>query len=225
MSTPYNEPGSQESPGQQHLRQLRARHPRFHYEEFSLDLQEGDENALLAQYQFRLEPDIVFTPRTKILGVDGALVDQFPREHLENLFFHVGLVEMLSYWKAAAPAEIVIHAGALDSHQTEWWLDLLRRGMGEYFYINHLDWRAPDFVRIVSQGPRRAVPIEMEKSRSAGERSGTAERSDLVLASGGKDTVVTLETLRTAGRPFDCMALNPTKAAFAVVQEAGCERL
>ena len=47
---------------------------------------------------------------------------------------------------------------------------------------------------------------------------------DLVLTSGGKDSVVTLELLRQAGRPFDCLLLNPSEAAFAVARQASLSK-
>ncbi|MSO21099.1 MAG: hypothetical protein EXQ56_11695 [Acidobacteria bacterium] len=246
--------------GQARLRELRVRHPRFHYDGFQLS-HRPDEATLRVEYRFRLEPDIVFTPKLKIQGVDTARFNRLPREALDNFFFHIGLVEMLSYWKAAAPAEIVVHAGVLNAEQIEWWLDLLRRGMGEFFYVNQLDWRAPEFVRIVINAsahssalisaattssvaiPTSSVVIQSAArdllSPSPGEEQKQVPRrsaprdddsdnggKDLVLASGGKDTVVTLETMRAAqregGRAFDCLLLNPTKAALAVVAEAGC---
>ena len=211
-----------ESAGQARLRELRARHSRFHYEGFSRELTEAaGETALRVEYRFRLEPDIVFTPKLKIQGVDPARLAAIPSGQLDNLLFHIGMVETFSYWKAAAPAEIVVHAAVLNDEQTAWWLDLLRRGMGEFFYVNKLDWRAPDFVSITNPASVReraavAIPAALPESRVP-----SPEPRDLVLASGGKDTVVTLELLREAGRPFDCMLLNPTKAALAVVAEAG----
>jgi hypothetical protein len=38
----------------------------------------------------------------------------------------------------------------------------------------------------------------------------------VLLFSGGKDSVVTLETLKAAGRTFDCLLLNPTQAAASL---------
>jgi hypothetical protein len=49
-----------------------------------------------------------------------------------------------------------------------------------------------------------------------------ANFQDLVLTSGGKDSVVTLELLREAERGFDCLLLNPTQAALDVARQAGC---
>src|SRR5687768_5869183 len=151
-------PSSTEVSGQSRLSELRAKHPRFHYEGFTLTHRD---QALRVEYRFRLEPDIVFNPNLKIQGVPVERFERFPRACLENLFFHVGLVEMLSYWKAAAPAEILVHTAgtnaALNADQIGWWLDLLRRGMGEFFYLNQLDWRAPDFVRIVPEATSPGV--------------------------------------------------------------------
>jgi len=55
-------------------------------------------------------------------------------------------------------------------------------------------------------------------------KRGNGGAKDLVLVSGGKDSVVTLELLREAGRAFDCLLLNPTPAALAIAKQAGCER-
>lgn len=228
-----SESASQETPephSQARLYELRARHPRFHYEGYSRELKD---DTLRVQFQFRLEPDIAFTPKLKIQGVDAARLAAIPVEQLDNLLFHIGMVEAFSYWKAAAPAEIVVHAAPLNDEQVAWWLDLLHRGMGEFFYVNQLDWRAPDFVSILNPASVRDRAASTSSSRvllSAARdlpsppesRVPSAESRDLVLASGGKDTVVTLELLREAGRPFNCMLLNPTKAALAVVAEASC---
>ncbi len=191
---------------------LRTRHRRFFYESFSVDLAGS---ALRVKYRFRIEPEILFSPETVIEGIDAKRVESLPGGALENLIFHLGLVEMLSYWKAACSPEIVVRAGALDAAQIAWWMDLLRHGMGEFFYVNGIDYRSPDFVRIVSE----ANP---SRDREGAVGVASMPTRDMVLTSGGKDSVVTLELLREAGRSFDCLLLNPTPAALAVAREAGC---
>ncbi|OFW10376.1 MAG: hypothetical protein A3H27_10180 [Acidobacteria bacterium RIFCSPLOWO2_02_FULL_59_13] len=208
-------------------RQLRARHPRFVYESFSL---EPRDDGLRLRFHFRIEPDIEFAPEMIFERVDWERAKRISRNTLENLVFHLGLVEMLSYWKAASSPEIVVRAGKLDAEQTAWWLDLLRHGMGEYFYVNQIDCRATDFVKIRSLGKIGSLGFlgslgEVETEGIAAKVSPRAGR-DLVLTSGGKDSVVTLEILREAlsatGREFDCLMLNPTEAALAVARQAGC---
>ncbi len=212
---------SSEPPEHGRFRRLRKAHPRFHYESFSLERRpephrpdNQHEDALRVRYRFRLEPDIEFSPSIVIHGIDREQLDAMPEEALENFFFHLGLVEALSYWKAACSPEIVVSAGALDTAQTAWWHKLLLRGMGEFFFVNRIDFRPADFVRIVSGGPARGTALLLP-------RGGTR---NLVLSSGGKDTVVSLNLLRAAGEGFDCLQLNPTKAAVAITGEAGCGR-
>ncbi|MBI1956294.1 MAG: hypothetical protein HYS38_07855 [Acidobacteria bacterium] len=203
--------------GERKWRHLRNKHPRFVYESFSLN-RRGE--ALRLQFRFRLEPDIEFAPETVIerLGerVDWHRVESLPQAALENLAFHLGLIEMLSYWKAACSPEIVVRAGALDAAQIAWWMDLLQHGMGEFFCMNRINFRQPDFVRILAVGEEQVPRGGLNAvARDDSQR-------DLVLASGGKDSVVTLEVLRAAGRAFDCLLLNPTEAAKAVARQAGC---
>jgi hypothetical protein len=200
--------------------ELRRRHPRFIYERFTLG-RAGQ--SLHAQFRFRLEPDIEFTPETFIKTLDWARVEEMPRAVLEDLFFPLGLIEMMSYWKAACSPEIVVRAGALTNEQITWWTELLRKGMGEYFYVNEIDFRAPDLVRVISAGTRDSEFANRD-SGTAEKRMPSHESRDLVLTSGGKDSVVTLETLRAAGRPFDCLLLNPAQAALDIARQAGCDK-
>jgi len=90
--------------------ELRKRHPRFVYERFTIG-RVG--RALRAQFRFRLEPEIEFAPEIIFEQVEWARVEEMPRATLETYFFHLGLVEMLSYWKAACSPEIVVRAVVL----------------------------------------------------------------------------------------------------------------
>ena len=197
---------------------LRAKHPRFVYESFSWECA-GD--ALRASFHFRIDPDIEFAPETIIEQIDSKRVQALPPGVVENLVFHLGLIEMLSYWKAACSPEILVRAGSLDSEQIAWWMDLIGHGMGEFFYVNKIDSRAPDFVRIVAPpNGRKKQVLRSAQDDTAGDRVGA--RNDLVLTSGGKDSVVTLEFLREAGKEFDCLLLNPSDAALGIARKAGC---
>lgn len=193
------------------LEALRRQHPRFIYESFSVD-RDGD--RLRASFKFLLEPDIRFAPAITIEPIAGGRFHSLDPRLVEHLFFHVGLVEMLSYWKAACSPEIVVRAGFLNPRQVEWWKDLLIHGMGEFFYVNRIDFRDPDFVRItVEVGDRKT---------DRPYHDGATEGRALVLASGGKDSALTLQLLKEFETGFDCLMLNPTGAASALVGESGC---
>ena len=203
--------------GAERAAELRRRYPRFVYERFETE-RAGD--ALRVRFRFREDPDLEFASETVFPGVDWARVDALPKGALENLLFHLGLVETLSYWKATCSPEIRVEAGQLSEEQIAWFRNLLRRGMGEFFYVNRIDWRADDFVRVVAQERSEPFPRYAPSDLAQGRRDGT--NKSLVLTSGGKDSVVTLELLREAEHGFDCLLLNPTEAAMAVARQAGC---
>ncbi len=193
------------------VEELRRKHPRFVYQTYGL---ERTANSLKVSFRFRLEPDLVFTPEISIQSIGRSRIDEIDPVVVERLAFHLGLIEMLSYWKAACPAQVVIEAGALGERQIGWWRDLWMRGMGEFFYVNGIDFRSPDYLKISAPPPR---PSGLADS----PRGGHSRRS-LVMVSGGKDSALTLHELRAAGEQFNCLLLNPPPSAIEVAAIGGC---
>lgn len=183
---------------------MRVKHTRLTYESFEAVQSEG---RLTLRFLFHLEPGISFRPSLEIpllKPVDPSVVHRFA--------FHLGLVEAISYWKAACPPELLVEAGALTEDQVVWWKDLFLHGLGEFFYKNTIDFTKKDFLTIASSGPQlpSAAPPD------------PASR-DLVLVGGGKDSAVTLELLKKSGRPTRPLVLNPTRAALDTIKIAGKE--
>jgi len=118
---------------------------------------------------------------------------------------------MLSYWKAVCSPEILVRAGFLDAQQLSWWTDLLLHGMREFFYVNQIDFTAPNFVHTSTS---EACPQRC----SLGGAVLSPDR-DLVLMSGGKDSALAVQLLLEAGREFHCLLLNPTPAAAAMTAQ------
>jgi len=56
----------------------------------------------------------------------------------DNLVFNLGLIELLSYWKATCSREIEVQTHNLDKDQINWWKDLIFEGMGQFFYENKI---------------------------------------------------------------------------------------
>ncbi len=193
------------------VRTLRERHPTFTYESITI---ERRRTALQFRFKFVLEPNIVFAPETLIEFVNENRVENLATSRIRHFAFHLGLVEMLSYWKAACSPVILVKAGWLSQRQVGWWHDLLLHGMREYFFVNGIDFTDPGLVTIRPYGDA--------------DRVGTAYCSlemqdrDLVLVSGGKDSVVVLETLRQGSKVFSCLMLNPTPSATRATAIAGC---
>lgn len=222
---------------------LRRRHPEITYEGFRYERREGE---LQVSFRFLLVPDIRFAPETSVAGL-GPTLASTPPAVLENLLFHIGLIEVLSYWKAACCPRITIAAGALDAEQTAWFRELLLAGMGEYFFVNGIDFRVPDFVTIAATRSDCVVAAETgaiharrasaaggngggkpeyearegRRGVSAGGPEPAESRPSLLLMSGGKDSSVAVQLLKERGEAVRCLMLNPTPAALAVGAAAG----
>lgn len=188
------------------IEQLRLTHPRLVYKRYDVAVRD---DHIHITHEFLLEPDIVFRPSV-IIPCPG----RFEPERLAPYAFHLGLIEAISYWKAAAPREFVIEAGYLNSGQVRFWYDLFIHGLGEYFYQNKLDFTRPDFLQITVTGKDIQSAVTPQSATPH-------QTADLVLAGGGKDTAVTLGILKNSDRTIQTMIVNPTDAALSTVAASG----
>lgn len=204
------------------LETLRTRHPRFIYRRYHLD-RSGD--TLKIGFEFETEPGIVFRPDITIPGIAPSTWEQLPPEVLHNLAFHLGLMEIPSYWKATCSPEIVVEAGPLDEWQRAWWTDLLLNGMTEFFFVNQIPFTAPGFVtirvRASHSGEAGAAGAAGTSWLRSNQHPAPAERL-LVPIGGGKDSVVTIETLKQHAADIGCLSLNPMVAARDIARVSGC---
>ncbi len=196
------------------LDDVRARHPRFCYRRYAV---RRSGNDLELQFVFHIEPDLDFTPTLTIPDIDPAVWQALSPAALNNLAFHLGLIEIPSYWKATCSPVISIEAGLLDQQQIDWWHALLLNGMTEFFYVNQINFTTPGFVTIQAHPDQNAPALQPATLTPPAERV-------LVPIGGGKDSVVTLETLRHQPLDIGCLSLNPTLAARDIVQTGGFER-
>jgi hypothetical protein len=128
---------------------------------------------------------------------------------LHELVFHLGMVELVSYWKSACPPIVEVRCGSLDDWQINWWKKLYRKGLGEFFYVNGI---VPDddFMTIISTGEKRDICAYQR------ELSGC-----LIPVGGGKDSIVTLELLRESMDNHHCYIVGDIKRAYDCAKTAG----
>src|SRR5213594_1273228 len=124
--------------------ELRSRYPVFRYEGFAL---ERSSSRLTARFKFSIPPDIAFAPEVIFEALDESW-RSVSDESLQNVVFHLGLIESFSYWKATASPVIEVHPAGLSEEQISWWEDLLVHGMGEFFFRNQIDFTTERFVKI-----------------------------------------------------------------------------
>lgn len=195
------------------LNHLRQKHPRFYYHSYSVT---HTDKSLIFGFDLEIEPHIHFSPKVIIENVDCQKINIIGQEVLNNIAFHLGLMEIPSYWKAACSPEIVIRAGTLDEFQILWWQDLLYKGLGEFFYKNNIDFTVSNFVNYKINGD----PC----SRIAPYKGRLNNKRLLLPIGGGKDSAVSRELLKKANKEIVCWLLNPTSSILEHIKANQDER-
>lgn len=179
--------------------ELRSKHPLFIYHSFEL----GEDRL---RFHFSIDEFDFFPEWT----FDSALSASSPeRGLLERLAFSLGMAELVSYWKCACCPTVDIRCGGLDEWQIKWWKKLYWNGLGEFFYRNDIRTAFDEFMTIRVKKP---VPLKISPRRLSGT---------LVPVGGGKDSVVTLELLKSAGEDITPYIINARGATLGCVEAAG----
>jgi len=122
---------------------------------------------------------------------------------LQNLLLMLGI----SYYKLYCPKEIKINGFSLIRAQAEFWNIVYTKGLGEFFYKNKIDFRG-------------LVNFPYTDSTSGVElvKSDVSEHV-LVPFGGGKDSIVTAQTLKERNIPFDSFTLNTSEIQQEVIKQ------
>lgn len=193
---------------------LRKKHAEFIYSGFEINFQ--DEN-LRIYFNFELTPNVKFRPEIIFPFVSKERIKEIGENTLRNLIFNLGMVELLSYWKATCSPIIKIQAGYLNEQQIEFWRNLLLKGLGEFFYTNEID-----FTGGGSATKKDLVEFQVESNEKFSVFDGELKGRDLILVGGGKDSAVTLDKIASSGKEFNCLILNPSEAMKKISLEGGC---
>jgi hypothetical protein len=192
---------------------LRKKYPRFIYKDYYWEVSRKD---LKISFDFIISPDdstnspqaIKFNPKIVLRNIDEKRIKRVGERILNNFVFNLGLVELLSYWKATCSPEIVVGAGYLNEEQIKWWKDLINRGMSQFFYENRIDFTRSHFFKII---PQKSIRFQKYEKKLASEI--------MIPLGGGKDSIVTLEILK---KNAVCFSLNPTDTVKQIIKISGC---
>ena len=186
--------------------EFRRDYPDFYYRSYDYALKDDE---LEISYHFEIGGLTSFNPKWKIARLDKSASPD--KKTLERLVFSLGMVELVSYWKATCSPCIHLPA-KLDDEALHWWKKLYLNGLGEFFYRNGIEY-GEDVMKFVCEGgdlsdAKTAIVSDKDKV--------------LVPVGGGKDSVVTLEILKNKKKLY-CYAINPKKANNDTVRVAGLE--
>lgn len=191
---------------QQKFDALRREFETFTFSSQEVSLHDGE---LSLTFHFSLDNRYHFHPNLVIPARPYYHWESIPRRQIETLAFHIGMVELVSYWKIACPQKVVVKPFDLMLCQRKWWRHLYYNGLGEFFYLNGITCSEQEMMRIESHTDRAFERIELP-----------LEEKTLIPVGGGKDSVVTLELLRKsmAATP---LIMNPRGATIECVETAG----
>jgi UDP-N-acetyl-alpha-D-muramoyl-L-alanyl-L-glutamate epimerase len=118
---------------------------------------------------------------------------------------HLHLMLGISYYKAAVPPEIVIETGDIDEETAQFFEEVYLKGLGEFAYRNDLDLRGR--IRFPHSPTARPNPSLIALTRRTA-----------VPVGGGKDSVVSIEALRSADEPIVLFSLGEFEAINRVAE-------
>ena len=182
---------------------LRRQYPVFEYEAYHYS---DEADGLRIWFDFRMG-DTEFHPT--------ALVERRPflnfGTDIDAIVFNIGMVELVSYWKCACPPTVKVLCGALSDEQIAFWRKLYWNGLGEFYYTNGIDETPEAFMHVQCEPGSHSSAFHVIQ--------GTDKY--LVPIGGGKDSVVTLELLRRAGKSVRPLIMNPRGATVECAAKAG----
>ncbi len=170
-------------------------------------------------YQLAHGGRVINFTETLVFSANQQISD-IPQNLLNNVLDSVSLALGISYYKLYCPKQIIIEGMQLSKEQAEFWDIVYRKGLGEFFYKNKIDFRGlisfpfsneqTEFLKC-SEADCKSAPAEMVLPllRRAQDRNDKkkVDRA-LVGIGGGKDSIVAAEMLKFLGKPFSGFVVN-----------------
>lgn len=187
---------------------LTEKYPEFIYDSYRIFECNG---KIGFEFNFIQSNEIKFKPSWVLPFDYGKYAESENKAFIDYLVFHIGMVELISYWKACCSPTVRIKCGALDTKQILWWKKLYFNGLGEFFYRNGITADIDGFMNIICDY-NGAVPQLSAVPRISG---------NLIAVGGGKDSVVSLEKLSYSFDENDCFIINAHGASLRTAKTAG----
>jgi len=194
---------------QDFYKQCRSDYPTFTYQGYHYSL---EDNGLSMTFDFSIDGLSEFHPTWFIPRIHN--VEEIDEALIDEMVFSLGMVELISYWKIACPPTVNIKDRALSNAQIDWWKKLYWGGLGEFYYTNGIEESITDFMTINCTGTKPSNPPKFTTDNTL--KAGT-KPSVMVPVGGGKDSVVSIELLKTKA-DVNCYVINSRGATDATVQ-------
>ena len=198
---------------------LRKKYPEFVYQEFEWKYLKPN---LKIWFNFLIrsihgsDRDLKFKTQITIKKVSNKHLDNINKRDLDNLVLHLGLIEMLNYWKLTCSPKILIDTGNLYKEEKIFLRKIILNGMGEYFYKNQIDFTKRGFLKIKVTQKKPLYKVSKKRLN---------QNKILVPIGGGKDSPVTIELLKKKGNILGGFILNAKSSQLKIAKIAKLEEV
>ena len=188
---------------------LRKKFPVFKYKSYSLT---RDESNIYISYDFETENLASFKPEIRIDISNLTLVNGFDSPAGRDIVFLLGMVEAVSYLKAACSPLLKVQCGCLGEDEKIWWKKLYYNGLGEFFYRNKINVSFDDFL---------TIEADSETAENSDFQAVITPGRSVVPVGGGKDSAVTAELVKKSHPDILFLTVNSQQARTDTVLSAG----
>lgn len=154
-----------------------------------------------------------FTDQLFFKDVEPEMWERVPKEVLEPTLQALLLMIGINYWCVFRTNNIRIEGFTLTRAQARFWDSLYLNGLGEFFYVNKIDFR-----NLI------AFPYDDSATAPTPARFKSPTRA-LLLNGAGKDSILSAEILKASGTPFDYFAFSPTPTHQRIAKLVGAKTI
>ncbi len=188
---------------------LRNDYPLFIYEGFDYSRLN---NRIDVQFYFTLVNKTDFKPTLSFFLPHENIYEKLSEETISNAIFNIGMVEMISYWKACCSPKILIKPYKLNKEQEMFWKKLFFLGLGEFFHTNNINTNKDDLL---------IFEYESDADNTSLCRHPELSNSYIIPVGGGKDSAVSIELLKSDFANTTALVVNQREATRSVLKAGG----
>lgn len=191
--------------------ELSKKYPIFYYDKFDISIHD---DRLAITFDFN-NGEYFFKPSSYWLFNNVLNARKVNINELLPFVFNIGMIELISYWKATCSGLVNINPAFINNHQSQWWRNLYYNGLGEFFYKNNIDINIDEFIHFEIQNfdilPKQNLKYLQDKRV-------------IVPIGGGKDSIITLELLKKSNFEVIPLIINPNAATLRIIDIAQIPR-
>lgn len=170
-----------------------------------------DESNNIASLNYAFDDNYHFTEQIIFNNLTISWTDE-KRKALDNCLKYLHLVAGSSYYKAAIPPEIIIENQVINKQTAKFMEKLYLNGLGEFAYRNGFDLR--EKIKFPFSEDAVSQPSDIQLTRRTA-----------VPVGGGKDSIVTIEAMKTNNEPIVLFSVGNPRPIKETVEVSGLEHI